>query len=109
MYIGIAGGHGQIARRLAQGLAAAGDPVRGLTRTPAPAADRGAEGTQPFVCDLEAGSVDELAAAVETADAVVFAAGAGPGSGAERKRSMDRDGAVKLLEAARAADVPRYV
>src|SRR4051812_38898996 len=109
MYIVIAGGHGQIARRLAQVLAADGDRVRGLIRNPDHAAELEAEGTQPFVCDLEAASVDELAAAVETADAVVFAAGAGPGSGAERKRSMDRDGAVKLLEAARAADVPRYV
>jgi uncharacterized protein YbjT (DUF2867 family) len=61
------------------------------------------------VCDLESASVDEVASAVSGADAVVFAAGAGPGSGAERKLTMDRDGAVKLGEAAPAAGVPRSV
>jgi uncharacterized protein YbjT (DUF2867 family) len=61
------------------------------------------------VCDLESASDDEIVAAVEGADAVVFAAGAGPGSGSERKLTMDRDGAIRLLEAARSADVPRYV
>jgi uncharacterized protein YbjT (DUF2867 family) len=61
------------------------------------------------VCDLESASIDELASAVSGADAVVFAAGAGPGSGAERKVTMDRDGAVKLVEAAQSAGVPRYV
>jgi nucleoside-diphosphate-sugar epimerase len=109
MYVVIAGGHGQIARRLARLLVAEGDRVRGLIRNPGHAADLEADGTDPFACDLEAATVDELVAAVETADAVVFAAGAGAGSGAERKWSLDRDGAVKLLEAARAAEVPRYV
>src|SRR5436190_6520848 len=109
MYVVIAGGHGQIARRLARLLVAEGDRVRGLIRSADHAADLEADGTDPFVCDLETASVDELAAAVETADAVVFAAGAGPGSGAERKWAMDRDGAINLLEAARAADVSRYV
>lgn len=109
MYVVIAGGHGQIGRRLARLLVAEGDRVRGLIRNPDHAADLEADGTDPFVCDLEASTVDELAAAVESADAVVFAAGAGPGSGAERKWSMDRDGAVNLLEAARRADVARYV
>jgi hypothetical protein len=52
------------------------------------------------VCDLEQASIDEVAAAIDGSDAVVFAAGAGPGSGAERKVTMDRDGAVKLLRAA---------
>jgi uncharacterized protein YbjT (DUF2867 family) len=50
-----------------------------------------------------------IAEAIEGADAVVFAAGAGPGSGAARKLTMDRDGAIKLLDAARAVGAPRYV
>jgi uncharacterized protein YbjT (DUF2867 family) len=97
--VAIAGGHGQIARRLTRLLVARGDRVRGLIRNPEHADDLRADGAEPVVVDLESASVDEVAAAVEGADAVVFAAGAGPGSGAERKATMDRDGAIKLLEA----------
>ena len=109
MDVAIAGGHGQIGRRLARLLAARGDRVRGLIRNPAHADDLRSDGAEPVVCDLESASVEEVASAVSGADAVVFAAGAGPGSGAERKLTMDRDGAVKLLEAAQSAGVPRYV
>ena len=66
-------------------------------------------GASRWLCDLEAVGPSEIAAAIEGADAVVFAAGAGPGSGAERKWTVDRDGAVKLLEAARLAGVQRYL
>ena len=52
------------------------------------------------MCDLESATVDEVADAIRGADAAVFAAGAGPGSGAERKLTVDRDGAIKLLAAA---------
>jgi uncharacterized protein YbjT (DUF2867 family) len=109
MDVVIAGGHGQIARRLAPLLAARGDRVRGLIRNPAHADDVRATGAEPVLCDLEAASTDELARAVEGADAVVFAAGAGPGSGSARKLTLDRDGAIKLLDAARAVGAQRYV
>jgi nucleoside-diphosphate-sugar epimerase len=109
MDVAIAGAHGKIARRLARRLAARGDRVRGLIRNPDHASDLRADSSEPVVCDLERAGVDEVAAAIAGADAVVFAAGAGPGSGAERKWAMDRDGAVKLLEAARSAGVERYV
>jgi uncharacterized protein YbjT (DUF2867 family) len=109
MDVAIVGGHGQIGRRLARLLAARGDGVRGLIRNPGHADDLRSDGAEPVVCDLESASVDEVASAVSGADAVVFAAGAGPGSGAERKLTMDRDGAVKLIEAAQSAAVPRYV
>jgi uncharacterized protein YbjT (DUF2867 family) len=104
--VAIAGGHGQIARRLTALLVARGDQVRGLIRNPDHADDLRADGAEPVLLDLEAAGVEEVAAAVDGADAVVFAAGAGPGSGAERKWSMDRDGAIKLLEASGNA---RYV
>ncbi len=58
-----------------------------------------AAGAEPVACDLEQADVDEIAVAVDGADVVVFAAGAGPGSGAQRKVTMDRDGAIKLLRA----------
>jgi uncharacterized protein YbjT (DUF2867 family) len=109
MDVAIAGGHGQIGRRLARLLVARGDRVRGLIRNPDHSDDLRSDGAEPVVCDLESASVDDVAAAVAGADAVVFAAGAGPGSGAERKLTLDRDGAVKLVEAAQSAGVPRYV
>jgi uncharacterized protein YbjT (DUF2867 family) len=109
MDVAIAGGHGQIGRRLARLLVARGDRVRGLIRNPDHAGDLRSDGSEPVVCDLESGSAASIAEAIEGADAVVFAAGAGPGSGAERKLTMDRDGAVKLIEAARAASATRYV
>ena len=109
MDVAIAGGHGKVARRLARRLVARGDRVRGLIRNPAHADDLRADGSEPVVCDLEQATADDVAQAIGGADAVVFAAGAGPGSGAERKWSMDRDGAIKLLAAARVADLERYV
>jgi uncharacterized protein YbjT (DUF2867 family) len=109
MDVVIAGAHGQIGRRLTRQLAARGDEVRGLIRNPDHSADVEADGGRPVLCDLEHAAVDEVAEAIAGADAVVFAAGAGPGSGAARKLSMDRDGAILLRDAARAAGVARYV
>jgi nucleoside-diphosphate-sugar epimerase len=109
MDVAIAGGHGQIARRLAPLLAARGDQVRGLIRNPNHAAAVHAAGADPVLCDLEAADNGAVAEAIEGAHAVVFAAGAGPGSGTARKLTMDRDGAVKLLDAARAVGAERYV
>jgi uncharacterized protein YbjT (DUF2867 family) len=107
--IAIAGAHGKIAQLLTRRLSARGETVVGLIRRPEYAEDIRALGGQPVLCDLEHADVPEIAAAVTGASAVVFAAGAGAGSGAERKLTVDRDGAIKLLEAARSVDVPRYL
>jgi uncharacterized protein YbjT (DUF2867 family) len=107
MDVVVAGGHGQIALRLLKLLADHGDRARGLIRNPAHAADLEAAGAEAVLCDLE--HEDDVSRFVESADAVVFAAGAGPGSGPERKRTMDLGGAVKLIEAARANGIGRYV
>ena len=109
MDVAIAGGHGKIARRLARLLVERGDRVRGLVRKPEHADDLRGDGSEPVLCDLEITGAEEVATAIAGADAVVFAAGAGPGSGPERKLTIDRDGAIKLLEAARNAGVERYV
>ena len=109
MNVTIAGAHGQIALRLARLLAARGDRVTGLVRNPEHVAEVSEAGASPVVCDLERASVEEIAAAVNGTDAVVFAAGGGPGSGAARKLTMDRDGAVKLLGAATTAGIARYL
>jgi nucleoside-diphosphate-sugar epimerase len=109
MLVAIAGAHGKIAMRLAVRLVARGDSVIGLIRNPDHAAEVQAIGAEPVVCDLEQASVEEVAVAVGRADAVVFAAGAGPGSGAERKLTMDRDGAIKLLEATAEGATPYVI
>ena len=103
----IAGGHGKIALRLARLLSARGDTVRSLIRNPGHAAGVHAAGAEPVLADMEA--LDSLAEPVEGADAVVFAAGAGPGSGPERKRTVDLGAAVKLLDAAQATGARRYL
>jgi uncharacterized protein YbjT (DUF2867 family) len=103
----IAGAHGKTARRLVRMLVEDGHEVRGLIRKEEQAGDVEADGAGPVVVDLEAeGGVGR---AVEGCDAIVFAAGAGPGSGAERKETMDYGGAVKLLEAAEEQGVRRYL
>ena len=109
MRIAIAGGHGQIALALARLLTERGDEVRSLIRNPDHAGDIEATGAEPVVCDLENAAGEEVAAAVGDAEAVVFAAGAGPGSGPDRKWTMDYGGAVKLIDAAKARGIDRYV
>jgi uncharacterized protein YbjT (DUF2867 family) len=108
MLVAIAGGHGNIALRLTRLLHAGGDQVRSLIRKPDHADDVRDAGGEPVICDLESASEGEVAAAVRGADAVVFAAGAGPGSGSERKWTMDYGGAVKLIAAAKAEGIRRY-
>jgi nucleoside-diphosphate-sugar epimerase len=105
----IAGGHGKIALELERLLSQRGDSVAGLIRNPDQASDLAAAGAEAVVVDLEHSSVDEVAAHVRGADAVVFAAGAGPGSGAARKETVDRAAAVLLADAALAAGVGRYL
>jgi uncharacterized protein YbjT (DUF2867 family) len=107
MDIAIAGGHGKIGLQLGKLLVERGDAARGLIRSPDQEDDLRALGVGPVLCDLEGDG--DVAAAIRGADAVVFAAGAGPGSGTERKRSMDLGGAVKLIEAALAGGIRRYV
>ena len=108
MRVAIAGAHGKVAMRLATRLVERGDSVIGLIRNPDHAEEVRTAGAEPVVCDLEHATVDEIASAVSGVDAAVFAAGAGSGSGAARKLTMDRDGAIKLLDAT-AADAARYV
>lgn len=109
MRIVIAGGHGKIALHLERLLARRGDCVAGIIRKPAQAAALEAAGAEPVVVDLERASTEEVAEHVRGADAVVFAAGAGPGSGAARKNTVDCDAAILLADAAEAAGVERYL
>lgn len=107
MKVVIAGGHGKIAMHLHPMLKQKGHNVRGLIRKEEQADDLRKAGAEPVIVDLE--QVDDISEYVGNADAVVFAAGAGPGSGEERKWSVDRDGAIKLIEAAKKKGVDKYV
>lgn len=107
MDIIVAGAHGQIAMHLHPILLARGHAVTGLIRNPDHAKALRDLGVKPLVCDLE--TQDNIAGMVGNHDAVIFTAGAGPGSGAERKRTLDRDGALKLIDAARHNGIHRYV
>jgi uncharacterized protein YbjT (DUF2867 family) len=109
MRVVIAGGHGKIALILERLLAQRGDSVAAFIRNPDHAADLQTAGAEAVVVDLENASVDEVSAHLDGADAVVFAAGAGPGSGAARKETVDRDAAILLADAAETAKVGRYV
>jgi uncharacterized protein YbjT (DUF2867 family) len=106
MNVTIVGGHGQIAMRLEKLLADRGDSPRGIIRRTEQAGDLEAIGAEPIVLDIEN---MEIGDAVAGADAVIFAAGAGPGSGPARKLTVDYGGAVELVEAALAHGIRRYV
>lgn len=109
MDVVIAGGHGKIAMRLASLLAGQGHTVRSIVRNPDHTDEVSATGARPVVADLESTTAEVLAGQLTGADAVVFAAGAGPGSTAERKESVDRAGAVLLADAAALAAIRRYL
>ena len=109
MRIVIAGGHGKIALLLERLLAGRGDQAVGLIRNPAHVADVRKAGAEAVICDLEAASAEEVAMLLSGADAVVFAAGAGPGSGAPRKDSVDRAASVLMADAAGRAGVRRFI
>ncbi len=109
MRVVIAGGHGQIALLLERRLTEIGDEAVGIVRNPDHVADVEATGAEAAVLDLEHATVEELAALLAGADAVVFAAGGGPGSGAARKETVDKGAAILLADAAEQAEVRRYV
>lgn len=109
MRIVIAGGHGKIAQRLERLLAGRGDQVSGLVRRPAQAGALLAAGAEPVVADLESTDAVEIARHLDGADAAVFAAGAGPGSGAARKDTVDRAAAGIFADAAELAGVRRFL
>src|SRR5215470_9255471 len=109
MRVVIAGGHGKIALLLEGLLAGRGDQAVGLIRNPAQAADVQKAGAEAVACDLEAASAEDVALLLSGAGAVVFAAGAGPGSGVPRKDSVDRGASVLMADAAERAGVRRFV
>ena len=110
MKVLVAGARGKTARSLVRMLVEGGHEVRGLVRKEEQLSEVEADGAEPVLCDLESEAVEGgVGEAVEGCDAMIFAAGAGPGSGAARKETMDYEGAAKLVEAAQARGVRRYL
>jgi uncharacterized protein YbjT (DUF2867 family) len=109
MQVAIAGGHGAIALHLTRALTGAGHDVTSVIRNPDQRADVEAAGARVVIADLESADGSELTAALGSADTVVFAAGAGPGSGAARKETVDHLGAVRLIDAAAEIGAEHYV
>jgi uncharacterized protein YbjT (DUF2867 family) len=109
MRVLVAGAHGKVARLLVRELVGRGHEARGLIRKEEQAPDVEADGAEPVLCDLESEEPGRIGDAVKGCDAVVFAAGAGPGSGDARKQNMDYGGAVKLIRACEERGVRRYV
>ena len=110
MKVLVAGAHGKTARRLVRKLAERGHEVLGLVRKEEQMPEVESDGAEAVLVDLEEEEVDgAVGRAVEGCDAIVFAAGAGPGSGAARKETMDYGGAAKLVEAAERRGVRRYL
>ncbi|HEX8973665.1 NAD(P)H-binding protein [Oryzihumus sp.] len=109
MRVVIVGGHGKVGLRLGRLLAERGDDAVGLVRAQDQTADLKGAGVEPVLLDLVAASVDELAAAFEGADAVVFSAGAGGKGGQQATNAIDGEGAVKAVAAAERAGVRRFL
>lgn len=107
--IAIVGGHGKIALQAAEILSADGHEVTSLIRKPEQRSDIETAGATASIIDLESASKDDLAGVFKGHDAVVFSAGAGGGGDAERTYAVDRDAAIRTMDAAKAADVGRYV
>lgn len=104
----IIGGHGKVALLLAPLLVERGDTVTSVFRNPDHTEDVAQTGASTVVADVESMSVDELAELVGGSDAVVWSAGAGGGS-PERTWAVDRDAAVRTIDAAEQAGVRRFV
>jgi uncharacterized protein YbjT (DUF2867 family) len=109
MEVAVVGGHGEVALRLLRLLSERGDRARGLIRNTDHAADVEATGATAVGADVENLDADAIARSIAGVDAIVFAAGAGAGSGAARKRTVDYGGAVKMIEVARMNEISRYV
>lgn len=102
------GGHGKVALQLAGILTGRGDRVSSVFRNPDHSGDVAATGAEPVVADIERLDTDALAALISGHDAVVFSAGAGGGN-PERTYAVDRDAAIRIIDAAARAGVKRFV
>lgn len=108
MRVVVIGGHGKVALHLERLLSVRGDEVTAVIRNPDHADEVAATGAEPPVADVEQLGTDELAEVLRGHDAVVWSAGAGGGNPA-RTYAVDRDAAIRSIDAAEQVGVRRYV
>lgn len=106
--IAIFGGHGQVALRLAPLLIEQGHQVGSIVRNPDHVDDIVNIGATPLVADIEHLDVEKIAALIDGFDAIVWSAGAGGGN-LDRTYAVDRDAAIRSMDAAGRAGISRYV
>ncbi|WP_125612067.1 SDR family oxidoreductase [Specibacter cremeus] len=104
----IIGGHGRVGMLLSRLLVEEGWQVTSVIRTPDQYDDVAAAGAEPLVLDVEMADADSLVAALAGHEAVVWSAGAGGGNPA-RTYAVDRDAAIRSMDAAEQAGVRRYL
>ena len=104
----IFGGHGKVALLLEPLLAERGHAVTAVIRNPAHEAEVAATGAVPLVADVETSDLAQLTNLVAGNDVVVWSAGAGGGD-PDRTYAVDRDAAIRSMDAATAAGVRRYI
>jgi uncharacterized protein YbjT (DUF2867 family) len=107
-HIIVFGGHGKVALQLSRILTERGDEVTSVFRNPDHSDDVAATGAKPVVTDIEQLDTHALADLLTGHDAVVFSAGAGGGEPA-RTYAVDRDAAVRVVDAAAQAGVKRFI
>jgi len=107
--VAIVGAHGKIGQLIIKHLQAQGLGAIAIVRKQEQAASLEQAGADVRLLDIESASVEQLAEALRGADAVVFSAGAGAGSTAQRKRTVDYAGSVLLANAAKRAGIQRYI
>ena len=104
----IFGGHGKVALLLEPLLAERGHTVTAVIRNPAHEAEVAATGAVPLIADVETIDLDQLTSLVAGNDVVVWSAGAGGGD-PDRTYALDRDAAIRSMDATIAAGVRRYI
>jgi len=105
----VVGANGQIGQKLTEILHSDDEhSVLAMVRKQEQKEEFSKKGIETVIADLE-GSVAQLKQAMKGCDAIVFTAGSGGGTGAEKTLLIDLDGAVKTMEAAEAAGVDRFI
>ncbi|MCY8005594.1 SDR family oxidoreductase [Bacillus haynesii] len=109
MKVFVVGANGQIGRRLTKSLNESGEhQVRAMVRNEEQAQALKQSGTETALANLE-DTVESIAEAAKGCDAIVFTAGSGGKTGADKTLLVDLDGAVKTIEAAEKAGIRRFI
>ncbi len=106
MHVFIAGANGQIGQHLLREMADSDHEARALVRHP----DQGPELQQLGATETVLGDLEkDCSEAMKGCDAVIFTAGSGPHTGPDKTVDVDQDGAIRLVDTARAMGIKRFI